>query len=628
VVNLAILSRFLRIIALAAIVMTASRLVFLINDPQSFLQSGYSNLALAFLHGIRFDLVTIAYGFIPLWLWLIIAPRKWPKAFNWTFVIILGLATASNAIDTEFFKFTAKRMTADIFKFIFMSDDVFHIGFEILLSFWYLVVSWFIINGFAFWAIMRKGWISGMTGPGKLIMIQVPILVGLVVLMMRGGVQMYPLSIHHSAEIGDPANSTLVLNSPFTFIKTLGKEPLISPEYMDAIVAKNAFDPVTTLPKDTRFGSIQGKNVVILMVESLGKEYVGALNNLNFGYTPFLDSLAGESLVLTNAFANGHRSIDGIPATISSLPCMMYEALGTSHFFLNEQNGIADLVKEMDYSTSFFHGGNEGTMGFESFAKSAGFEEYFDREDYPDQSKYDGQWGIYDHYFLEYAAEKLSSFNEPFLSTVFTLSSHHPYSIPDKFIDEFPKGELDIHESIGYADHSLKLFFEKAKSQVWYDNTVFVIAPDHSSLTKGGYYQNFAGKLAIPIMFFCPSDSTLKGDFNLVTAQADIRPSILHLLGYKKPFVSFGRSIFDTLSPHFSIMFTRHKFQIIQDDMLLRFDGEISTALFDLTEDSLLKNNLIHVESAKADLLTMTLKAYIQQFSERMYNNRMTDVDD
>lgn len=626
--NLAILSRFLRIVVLATVVMTASRLVFLINDPQSFLPTGWGNITLAFLHGIRFDLVTIAYGFIPLWLWLIIAPQKWPRAFNWIFLIILGLATFSNAIDTEFFKFTAKRMTSDIFKFIFMSDDVFHIGFEILFSFWYLVVSWCIINGFAYWAVINKRWVAGSDNKHRFIMAQIAIVIGIVVLLMRGGVQKYPLGIHHSLKFGDPANSTLVLNSPFTFIKTLGKEPLIRPSYMSPAQAKEVFDPVVALPRDSAFGTNKGQNVVIIMVESLGKEYIGSLNNLNSGYTPFLDSLAKEGLILTNAFANGHRSIDGIPATLSSLPSMMYEPLGTSSFGTNVHNGLADLVQEIGYYTAFFHGGNEGTMGFESFSRAAGFQEYLDRKDYPNQSHYDGQWGIYDHFFLEYAVDKLTQFKEPFLSTIFTLSSHHPYAIPERFNDRFAKGTLDIHESIGYADHSLRLFFKNARSKPWYDNTLFVITADHTSLTQGGYYQNYAGKLSIPILFFSPNDGTLAGEFDLVSAQADIMPSVLHLLGYEKPFVSFGRSIFDSESPHLCVTFTKHQYQIMKDDKLLRFDGTNTTSLFDLKNDSLMQNDLMLVESRTTDSLSLILQSYIQQYSERMYNNRMTDIDD
>ncbi|MFT4525961.1 MAG: hypothetical protein ACI85F_002119 [Bacteroidia bacterium] len=626
--NLAILNRFLKIVALAAVVLTASRLVFFVNDPQSFLPTGWNNIGLAFLHGVRFDLVTIAYGFIPIWAWLLISPSKWPKAFYWTFLLILGLATFANAIDTEFFKFTAKRMTSDIFRFIFMSDDVFHIGFEILFSFWYLVLSWCIINGFAYWVVIKKAWIGGSVKKSWGRFALVPIIIGLVVLMMRGGVQKYPLGIHHSLKIGDPANSTLVLNSPFTFIKTLGKKPLIRPSFMDHEAAKALYNPVVSLPVDSVFGSRKGKNVVILMVESLGKEYIGSLNKLESGYTPFIDSLVNEGLILSNAFANGHRSIDGIPATLSSFPSMMYEPLGTSSFGTNVHDGIADLVRDIGYSTSFFHGGNEGTMGFESFTRAAGFEEYYDRADYPDQAHYDGQWGIFDHYFLDYTADKISTFSEPFLSTIFTLSSHHPYSIPEQYTAKFPKGELDIHESIGYADHSLRLFFENAKSQPWYDNTLFVITADHTSLTQGGYYQNYAGKLAVPILFFSPKGKDLRGEFNQVSAQVDIMPSILHLLGFERPFVSFGRSIFDTRAPNLSVTFTKHQFQIIQDDMLLRFDGAESTSLYNLKIDSLMQNDLLAQELGKADSLSLLLKSYIQQYSERMYNNRMTDIDD
>ena len=621
------LQRFLKIVAVAAVALSLSRFVFFLNDYDTFITTGWKDLSIAFLHGIRFDLVTIAYGFVPLWLWMLLIPNKWPKAFNFIFLAILGLATFSNSIDTEFFRFTAKRMTSDIFRFIFLSNDVYNIGVEILLSFWYLVVSWVIINSISFVLVIRKGAILPDSINNSRVVPRI-VMILLVILMMRGGVQRYPLSVHHASSFGNPANAVLVLNSPFTYIKSLGAKPLLEEKFMTPEAAKAVFDPVLRPTINEWYGIHEGKNVVILIVESLSKEYCGSINGKTKGYTPFLDSLGGAGLFLTNAYANGYRSITGIPAILSSLPTMMYEPIVTSGFITNDIQGLPEYLAPLGYSSYFFHGGNPGTMGFESYCNTAGFEHYFDREDYPDQQHYDGQWGIYDHQFLRYTVDRLSQAKEPFVASAFTLSSHHPYAIPEEFQNRFPKGELDIHESIGYADHSLRLFFEHAKKQLWYQNTLFVITTDHTSLTEGGFYRHYAGKLSIPIVFYAPSDTTLVGRYDHVAAQVDIVPSALHLLGYDKPVVSFGRSIFNQNSPHQSIMFAKHQYQIIKDDVMLRFNGKANTTMYDLRVDSLLESNLYGTHSALADSMETVLKAYVQQFADKMYSNRMATLDE
>lgn len=95
----------------------------------------------------------------------------------------------------------------------------------------------------------------------------------------------------------------------------------------------------------------------------------------------------------------------------------------------------------------------------------------------------------------------MSQFKEPFHSAIFTLSSHHPYFVPDKYKNKFPRVYLENSECIGYADYSLRQFFDSAKKTKWYNNTLFILTADHGSLSKNSFYNNPVGNLTIPILF-------------------------------------------------------------------------------------------------------------------------------
>ena len=198
------------------------------------------------------------------------------------------------------------------------------------------------------------------------------------------------------------------------------------------------------------------------------------------GYTPFLDSLMGHSKSFTYAIANGRKSIDGLPSVISSIP-----SLGVPYFLSpysgNRINSLASLLGAEGYHTSFFHGAPNGSMGFNAFMNLAGVDHYYGMDEYGNADDFDGLWGIWDEPFLQFYADKLNTFPEPFMSSFFSVSSHHPFEIPDEYEDRFEGGPLPIHRCIQYTDFALKRFFEKASTMPWYKNTLFVITADHTS---------------------------------------------------------------------------------------------------------------------------------------------------
>jgi phosphoglycerol transferase MdoB-like AlkP superfamily enzyme len=179
---------------------------------------------------------------------------------------------------------------------------------------------------------------------------------------------------------------------------------------------------------------------------------------------------------------------------------------------LNTTNSLSKILRKEGYNTSFFHGAFNGSQNFDQYTRAAEFEKYYGKDEYVGREAFDGKWGIYDEKFLQFFAKKLSSFKTPFFSTIFTISSHNPYKILDRYKNKFPKGTTIVQESIAYTDYSLKLFFDNAKKQKWYNNTLFVISADHTSADgELDIDKTILGKFHIPILFFDPGNPNLSG---------------------------------------------------------------------------------------------------------------------
>ena len=586
----------------------------------------------ALFYGIRFDISAIAITNI-LILLLHIIPGNFKKNITYQkvlkilFFIVNGFFLFINFVDIEYFKFTNKRSTFDLLNLITTGNDMQNISLKFIIDYWYILLL-FIINMVASWKLYPKFTINITNILSYKTTIIKSIASGLLIVfffLLYRGIDYRPLSIISAAKYSSAENIPLVLNSTFTFIRTSFKDDLEKKEYFTENNLRKHFSPINKYSSENKFTN---KNVVIIILESFGKEYTGFYNNYK-GYTPFLDSLINVSLSFKNSYANGKKSMEAVPSIIASIPSLITNPFITSKFSANEINSLASILKTKGFNTSFYHGGNNGTMGFDTFSKLAGVDKYFGRNEYPKANNdYDGNWGILDKQYLKYFCTELSSKKQPFFSTVFTLSSHHPYNVPDIYKDKFISGTLPIHKSIQYTDYSLMLFFNDAKKTEWFKNTIFIITADHTSLTRSKLYKNKVGIYSVPIIFFDPSNDTLVGVSDKICQHCDIMPSVLDYINYKKEFISYGNSIFDNNNNNnsFSINYINGIYQIIKGDYMLQFDGKTSIALYKFNDDTLLKNNLIENKAYSNNKITLEneIKAIIQSFNNRMINNNLT----
>ncbi len=618
---------------------TIFRLCFYLFNRQSFSGITPSELLSVFAWGWRFDISAIL-SINALYILLSLLPvntfswKGWQAGLRILFVVTNSVAFLFEISDWRYFVFNHKRSTADVLGMVSRKGDFIAIFPSFIKDYWYLfllAVSFIFIFYKTTKAIddriagQYKKSLSQQGGRLRYFILQITglVLVGtLTIIGIRGGLQLIPINIRNAVELTKSRYTSIVLNTPYSIINTIQNRPLEPVIFMPDAEALNIVKPVKQFS-----GPFKAKNVVVIIVESLSREWTKLGNSADC--TPFLDSLMDCSLAFTNAYANGLHSNDGIPAVLSGIPALMDEPFLESVYSNNKIVSLASLLKQKGYSSAFYHGATNGSMNLYTYSEAAGFDHYFGRTQYKNEKDYDGTWGIFDEPFLQYFCKGLNTMQKPFLAAVFTLSSHPPYTLPAAYQQVYNKGALPIENSLAYTDHALRRFFESARQQSWYSNTLFVITADHCSPQAGNdYYARGAGRYQIPVLFFDPGNPSSIGYNDVLTQQIDIMPGIMEYLGYDRPFYALGNSMFDTSGAHrFVINRADFIYEWIQDGLRLKLkDASVSEA-YAFPADSLGLHNLMargFKGTPEASQALTWWKAFVQVYTHAMVNNKMS----
>jgi hypothetical protein len=585
--------------------------------------------------GLLFDISAAVYINMPFILLEVIPfdfryNRIYEQILRVLFFVTNGIAIAANCMDFVYYRFVFKRATADVFKTFENEEHLSKMFFKFLADYWPATILCFFI-----WFLMV--FLYNKVKPVKpepkskityylINVLFIPVALALVIGGARGGYRhsTRPITISNAARyVKSPHDVPIVLNTPFSILRTSGKKPLVRYHFFEKEKLDEIYNP--HIVPDTTKPFIKD-NVVIIILESFAREYIGSLSpelegGTYKGYTPFIDSLIKESLTFDVSIADGKKSIDAMPSILASVPSLETPYI-ISHYANNQINGIASLLKIKGYYSAFFHGAPNGSMGFDSFARMAGFDSYFGLNEYPDKNDFDGIWGVWDEPFFHFFAQKLNGFRQPFLASIFSISSHHPFKVPEKYIGKFKKGPAPIVEVVGYTDFALKEFFKEISDKPWFRNTLFVITADHTNESIHKEFQNDFGSYCIPIIFFKPG-SDLKGMKKRIAQQIDIMPTILHYLNYDKDYIAFGTNLLDDSHESFAFNTNGSNYHLYMRDHILEMMDNKAMDLYNFRSDKYLESNLISKEPDLVNLMTEKMKAVIQSYNSRLIDNDM-----
>ncbi|MEO9531445.1 MAG: LTA synthase family protein [Crocinitomicaceae bacterium] len=608
------------------LIFTFCRVLFHIHNAEHFPEIGI----LDYLAGAWFDLISCCLLFLPLAVVQLFPnknrDRKWIKLsisiLTW---LPITLGTFINLIDVEYFHHTSSRSNAGLIKMLGFGNDLGQQLPSFFSDYWFVLVY---LIGFLFlyWIAIKK--IRNKAQENETVSLKRQSLVYItslfiVLFIARGGFVSKPIRVTEAAKFTAAENVQFILNSAFKVINSWDSQTIAEKNYFPESELKNYFNPIQQYHSENK---LKNQNIVIIILESFAIEYIDRFNVDHEKYTPFFDKLADSSLMFTNCFANGKKSLDAVPSIIASIPKLMESEYSISPYNSNQLDALPEILSKEGYSTAFFHGATNGSMNFDSFTTFAGFENYFGRNEYNNDKDYDGTWGIYDEDFMNWSVDEFSKLKKPFFSTLFTISSHPPFAIPEKHKNTFNEGPTERHNAISYTDYALEQFFKKAKQQEWYDSTLFILVADHTPGSSRRIYLHERGQLNIPMLFYHPTDTFFRGTNNDIVSQVDIMPTILDLLGYQEKFYAFGSSIFNQ-HQEFTAAELGGKFVIIgevnQIKYTLSFQNEEALELY-RTDDLYQDNNILEEFPEVSAILTQKLKAMLQTYNHDLIFNQTT----
>ena len=622
---------------LVMVLYTISRLFFFWVNVDLYPNVSVSHLLEMLAGGLRFDLTALLY-LNSLYLLFVLLPlpstirnhHNYISTAKWAFWVPNILGFIVNCMDIVYVRFTDRRTTCTVFTEFQNDGNLVSIIWQSMWQYWYVTLF-----GIALLTLLilctRKQWLvatpqkTWVYYTAEIVLMLATIY--FIVIGIRGGFGKYtrPITISNAMQYTNtPQETAILLNTPFSLMKSLENTMYIHPHYFNDEEIEELFSPIHTdeIEENGRLGQV---NVVVLILESFSKEYIGFYNQHIDGYngfTPFLDSLLAQSVTYTHSFASGRKSIDAMPSVLSSIP-MLIEPYIVTPYSTNAVSSLAACLKEEGYATAFFHGAPNGSMGFQAYARSAGFEQYLGMDEYDGIEAFDGTWAIWDEEFLQYYARSMNQMKQPFMTAIFTASSHHPFRVPKQYEGVFPRGTQPIHQCVGYTDYSLREFFAYAKQQDWYENTLFVLTADHTNQVSLPEYATAKGIFEVPIAFYSPRWNQGNLQIQGAVSQTDIMPSVLAYLGYNKPFFAFGEDILTQEKKHpYAVCYNHPVYQLLSDSLLLQFDGKEVCAVYNHQNDPMLQYNI--AEQTNTQEMETFLRAYIQQYIYRLTTNQLT----
>ncbi len=554
--------------------------------------------------------------------------RGYQQAMHLAFIIPASVMVAANMGDTVYFHYTEKRCTADEL-FFADNDNTLILVLQFLWENLHLVLLGLLLIVALVWGYRRNYRVESLVG-GVVPQVVVRLIVLLVVVLysvvgIRGGITRMtrPITMSNAMLYAkNSAQANMILSNPFCIIRTISNG-IDVPHFFEEGELEEIFTPLH-YPEEYHsdmFGRYKEYNVVLFILESFSAEHSAYLlpeEHDGEGYTPNIDRLMAEGYTFKRCYANGMTSIAAPPTIWSSIPS--YE---TPFILMSES--LADcrpmprILADSGYTTAFFCGSERGSMGFGAYAHIAGIDKLYSMEDYAarySMADFDGKWGIWDEPFIDYMGEELSSFKEPFFATLFTLTSHHPFNVPEDVCDELPEGTTLNHRPVAYSDRAIGRFMDKYRNEEWFDRTLFIFVADHVSSERMAERTLYAPGCFHIVGFIYAGDGSLRGETSDIVSQSDFMPTILGLVGNDEPYFAMGRDIFnEPWRRPFTLVRSGYGYVGLDNDRVIDFDGRGIIGAYSYDDIHHSRDISSEQELSAADSL---MKATLQQYYEHV----------
>lgn len=527
----------------------------------------------AFLHAIPLDLSMVGYFMLfPLLVLLVsffTVARQWYKVvLGFYTAIILLIVAMLQAGDLAVYPEWQTKVGFKVLVHLMHPSEAIHsatIGYT-LIFFGGVMVQ--MLLGFA---LYRKLFYRtafdrvelGLKSVSKSIAVWL-VLVAVSLLAIRGSIRTFPINVSSVYFSKDPVLNDMAVNTPWNFMNNVldnqqawGTNMFTFLPIDEACATKQALFSYTDTVSTPNILTVEKPNVVVLILESWQADVVGSLGGAE-GLTPFFDSLAADGILFNNFYANAHTSDKGNAAILSGYPAFPTNSIITQPDKYRQIPAINQPLKQLGYQSSYHYGGQLIYANIKGFLADHQFDAIFDINDLEDK------WptttlGVPDEHMYKELHQYLNSVQEPFISCLFTLSTHSPYDIPRDAGVDWGGEHQPYLNTIKYADESLQQFFSNVKDEPWYDNTLFVLVADHGHVTPKYYTIHDARRSRIPLLLY---GEVLKQEkrgqvLSTVGSQVDIAATVLQQLGSPHQQFTHSKDLLDPEHPQFA-PFTFH----------------------------------------------------------------------
>ncbi|MDP2207804.1 MAG: sulfatase-like hydrolase/transferase [Bacteroidota bacterium] len=627
-----------KVLLLMMFIFTLLRFVFYVLYSPQFYGVPISEIGLSFLIGLRFDLAsTLLVGGLFLLLLNLPGRFKFKRFYKISIISLLFLVVIASIIlslgDIFYYPYAKRRISYEIFNLFKSIPELITIILNDYLVPLIIAVAVVILLGYLWFKLFGKYKSSSYKGIVN-DLIYFILLIGVIVISIRGGFQLKPLRESYAFRNDNIALGHLSLNAVFTTLRTLNRGDIQSYNFIPMNEAIKSMRDLLKSPKEIYLDEEyplmrqtlpetkhQNKlNVVIIVMESWPGNFA-ELETIKPFPMPEFRKLMNKGIYFSNFFAAGQRTIQGMQAVVGSIPNVVYDDILGSPIEQNFLRPLGVILKEGGYSTIFLHGARSGSMGFEAFSKLAGFDTYISKSDFDlNKVKDDGTWGIFDHFVFERSNQEFNKIKQPFLGLVMSLSSHAPYALPS--------GEYEVYDStianykflnsLRYSDWSLGKFFEEAEKAEYFRNTLFIITADHAEGTRE---KNIYELFKIPCLLYSPA--FLNPDIiSSVHSQVDILPTIIDILKLQTKHSSFGLSAIAG-NNGFAYLPSGGLHGWIKGDWLSVGDFDKNIALYNYKTDRHLSENKLNLNPNTANVLRKEMLSYLQVSTYLLRSNKV-----
>jgi phosphoglycerol transferase MdoB-like AlkP superfamily enzyme len=402
-----------------------------------------------------------------------------------------------------------------------------------------LVATWFSMSVILFWVYRRwfKFGFPASKGKPFALLWNVPIWFVLLFLGIRGGLREIPITTSAAYFSNHNILNIVAVNPAYNLMvstldaQSFSKENLF--KSMPEALARQLVDELHQTDCDSTISilKIEKPNIVVILLESWSADLIESLGG-EPGITPNFSKLEQDGLLFTNFYASANRSQQAIGSLFAGMPGLPITTITNHPEKYASLPSMIRLLNDKAYHTSFYFGGQLIYGNILSYLIYNGFDLIVEGKDIPEEFPR-GKLGIHDSYLLPWYARQLNTLPEPFFSTVFTLSSHSPYDFPMEHMIQWPKLEKDFINSVHYTDQALGDFFDRAKQQPWYENTLFLVLADHSHNTYRNHPIETFEYRKIPLLIAGPAlnDSMRGRHFDLISGNTDVPATLMAQLG-------------------------------------------------------------------------------------------------